>query len=256
MSRLFLLPRKPPLSGYLSGSFSCHISGMHSSFNSLVPLSHKFICTCQIMCPEFWLGQDENFSPQWSVTHTLCHWPACIACVSHKYINNPWLGHWTSTYPIRGPSFYQSVYLTTFFFLIQRLLGKKQKNWLKEWKKGRGDEDNKISLREMSLLSPSLRPTLQPHGLRHARLPPLSHRVCSNSCPSRWWCHPTISSSVVPFSSCLQSFPAPGSFPIHWLFASGGHSIGASASASARSQVKLPSEVGLPQSIFCHKSIR
>ena len=51
-------------------------------------------------------------------------------------------------------------------------------------------------------------------------------------CPSSWWCHPTISSSVVPFSSCPQSFPASGSFPISWLFISGGHSIGASASMS------------------------
>ena len=59
--------------------------------------------------------------------------------------------------------------------------------------------------------------------------------ACSNSCPSSQWCHPTISSSVVPFSSCLQSFPASGSFPVSqkaWFFASGGQTIGASASAS------------------------
>jgi len=57
--------------------------------------------------------------------------------------------------------------------------------------------------------------SLQPHSLQHARLPCPSpvHRTCSNSCPSRRWCHPTISSSVVPFSSHLQSFPASGSFP-------------------------------------------
>ena len=76
-------------------------------------------------------------------------------------------------------------------------------------------------------------PTLcDPHGLQHARLPcpPLSPGVCSNSRPlSQWW-YPTISSSVVPFSSCLQSFPASGSFPISQFFASGGQSIGASAS--------------------------
>ena len=52
-------------------------------------------------------------------------------------------------------------------------------------------------------------------------------RICSNSCPSSWWCHPTISSSVAPFSSCPQSFPASESFPMSWLFASGGQSIGA-----------------------------
>ena len=74
--------------------------------------------------------------------------------------------------------------------------------------------------------------TLRPHGLQHARLPfsPTSPGACSNSCPLSWWCHPTISSSVVPFSFCLQSFPASGSFPMSQLFASGGQSIGASVS--------------------------
>ena len=57
-------------------------------------------------------------------------------------------------------------------------------------------------------------------------------RVCSNSCPSSWWCHPTISSSVVPFSSRLQSFPASGSFPMSQFFTSGGQIIGVSVSAS------------------------
>ena len=76
--------------------------------------------------------------------------------------------------------------------------------------------------------------TLRPHGLQHARLPCPSPtpRTCSNSCPLSRWCHPTISSSVIPFSSCLQSFPALGSFPRSQLFASGGPSIGVSASAS------------------------
>ena len=76
--------------------------------------------------------------------------------------------------------------------------------------------------------------SLRPHGLQHARPPCPSPTpgFCSNSCPSSQWCHPTISSSVVPFSSCLKSFPASGSFPMSWLFASGGQSIGVSASAS------------------------
>ena len=76
--------------------------------------------------------------------------------------------------------------------------------------------------------------SLQPHGLQHARLPcpSSSPGACSNSCPLSQWCHPTISSSVIPFASCLQSFPASGSFPMSWLFALGGQSIGASASAS------------------------
>ena len=72
------------------------------------------------------------------------------------------------------------------------------------------------------------------HGLQHTRLPcpSLSPRVCSNSCLLSKWCHPTILWSVIPFSSCLQSFPASGSFPMSQLFASGGPSIGALASAS------------------------
>ena len=76
--------------------------------------------------------------------------------------------------------------------------------------------------------------SLQPHGLQHARAPYSSPtpRTYSNSCPLSQWCHPTISSSVVPFSSCLQSFPASGSFPMNQFFTSGGQSIGASASAS------------------------
>ena len=57
-----------------------------------------------------------------------------------------------------------------------------------------------------------------------------SPRACSNSCALSWWCHPTISSSVIPFSSCLQSFPASGFFPMSQFFTSGGQSIGASAS--------------------------
>ena len=76
--------------------------------------------------------------------------------------------------------------------------------------------------------------SLWPHGPQHARLPcpPPYPGVCSNSCPLSQWCHPTISSSFVPFSSCLQSLPASGSFPMSQLFASGDQSIGASASAS------------------------
>ena len=76
--------------------------------------------------------------------------------------------------------------------------------------------------------------SLQPHELQHARSPCPSptRRVHSNSCPLSQWCHPTISSSVVPFSSCPQSLPASGSFPVSQLFASGGQSIGVSALVS------------------------
>ena len=75
---------------------------------------------------------------------------------------------------------------------------------------------------------------LQPHGLQHARLPcrSLSPGVCSNSCPLSQWCYLTISSSAAPFSFCLQSFPASGSFPMSQLLASGGQRTGGSNSAS------------------------
>ena len=76
--------------------------------------------------------------------------------------------------------------------------------------------------------------SLQPHELQHTRLPcpPPTPRAYSNSCPLSQWCHPTISSSVIPFSSHLQSFPASGSFPMSQFFASGDQRIGVSASAS------------------------
>ena len=76
--------------------------------------------------------------------------------------------------------------------------------------------------------------SFQPHEPQHARppCPSPTPRVHPNPCPLRQWCHPTISSSAVPFSSCLQSFPASGSFPMSQLFTSDGQSIGISASAS------------------------
>ena len=76
--------------------------------------------------------------------------------------------------------------------------------------------------------------SLQPHGWQHTRLPHRSptSEACLNSHPSSWWCHPNIWTSVVPFSSCLPSFPASGSFPRSQFFASGSQSIGASASAT------------------------
>ena len=81
-----------------------------------------------------------------------------------------------------------------------------------------------------SVMSDSLRP----HELQHDRppCPPPTPGVYSNSCPSSRWCHPAISSSVFPFSSCPQSLPASGSFPVSQLFAWGGQSIGVSASIS------------------------
>ena len=87
--------------------------------------------------------------------------------------------------------------------------------------------------------------SLGPHGLQHTRLscPSPTPGTCSNACPLSQWCHPTISSSVSPFSSCLQSFLASGSFPVSQFFTSGGQSTGTSASASVlpmNIQVWLP----------------
>ena len=81
-----------------------------------------------------------------------------------------------------------------------------------------------------SVMSDSLRP----HGLQQARPPCPSPTpgVYPNSCPLSWWCHPTISSSVIPFSSCPQSFPISGSFQTSQLFTSGSQNIGVSASTS------------------------
>ena len=91
--------------------------------------------------------------------------------------------------------------------------------------------------------------SLRPHGLQYARPPRPSPTlgVYSNSCPSSRWCHPTISSSVVPFSSCPQSFPASGSFPMSEFFASGGQSIRVAASTSVLPMnIQDWSSLGLP----------
>ena len=95
-------------------------------------------------------------------------------------------------------------------------------------------ENKYLLFRPLWLFShPVVSDSLQPHELQHTRLPcpSPSPGVCSHSCPFSRWCHPTISSSVACFS-CLQSFPASGSFPMSWLFESAGQSTGASASAS------------------------
>ena len=97
--------------------------------------------------------------------------------------------------------------------------------WLRSW-----STYCKVSQFSLSVMSH----TLWSHGLHHARppCPSLTSGVYSHSCPFSWWCHPTISSSVVPFPSDLQSFPASGSFQMSQFFTSGSQSIGVSASAS------------------------
>ena len=106
-----------------------------------------------------------------------------------------------------------------------RNLGKGNKIQLDKW----GNEYG-LLLFSCSVVSNSL----WSHGMQHTRPPCPSPTpgAYSDSCPPSWWCHPTISSSVVPFSSCPQSFPASGSFPMSLLLISGGHITGASTSTS------------------------
>ena len=103
---------------------------------------------------------------------------------------------------------------------------------MSQWRSYRNESWSQFSSVQFSrsVMSNSLRP----HESQHYRppCPSPTPRVYSNSCPSSWWCHPAISSSVVPFSSCPQSLPASGSFPMSQLFTWGGQSIGVSALAS------------------------
>ena len=91
-----------------------------------------------------------------------------------------------------------------------------------------------LALKETQFSRSVVSDSLQPHESQHARPPCPSPTpgVYPASCPSSWWCHPAISSSVSPFSSCPQTLPASGSFPMSQLFASGGQSTGVSASTS------------------------
>ena len=104
----------------------------------------------------------------------------------------------------------------------------------KKGKGGRGEINKEFGIQFSSVLLLSLLWLFATHGLQHARPPCPSPtlRAYSNPCPSSWWCHPTISSSVVLFSSQLQSFPASRSFQMSQFFTSGGQSIAVSASSS------------------------
>ena len=129
-----------------------------------------------------------------------------------------------------------------------------------------GSSKKQESSRKTSQFSPSgVSDSLWPHELQHTRPPCPSPTpgVHTNSCPLSRWCHPTISSSVVPFSSCPQSFPAKESFPMSQLFARGGQSIGVSASTSALLTTPRPltvwittnsekfKEMGIPDHLTC-----
>ena len=121
----------------------------------------------------------------------------------------------------------------------------KIKNLLMKVKEESEKSNLKLSIQKMKITASGLISSVQfshsvvsnslwSYGLQHNRLtcPSPTTGAYSNSCPSHWWCHPMISSSVIPFSSCPPSFPVSGSFPMSQFFASGGQSLGASASAS------------------------
>ena len=97
-----------------------------------------------------------------------------------------------------------------------------------------GEKGNAVTARSVQFSGSVMSDSLWLHGLQHTRLscPSPTLGACLNSCPLSQWCHPTILSSVIPFSSCLQAFPASGSFPRSQFFASGGQNIGVSASVS------------------------
>ena len=114
----------------------------------------------------------------------------------------------------------------------------RDQRWALSKFKGKSEEKSlnsyRISFSSVQFSCSAVSNSLPPQELQHAMpsRPSPTPGVHSTSCPLSRWCHPTISSSVVPFSSCSQSFPASGSFPMSQLFTSGGQSIGVSASAS------------------------
>ena len=144
-----------------------------------------------------------------------------------------WL-KWTHRYDTSGPEVWTIVFIKNLSlnFTVEVLIeGDKESMHCQEMVTGFSKKNSFLLLLlfSRSVVSNSL----WPHGLQHARLPcpSLFHGACSNSGPLCWWCHPNIWASVIS-SSCPQSLPAPGSFLMSWLFASGGQRIGASTSAS------------------------
>ena len=153
---------------------------------------------------------------------------SCVSCTGRC------IYHWTTREAHIYPSVYHMILKSSVYLMYLKIV-----SWLQELyyrlDSPRSRFWDRLLFLVLLLFSHSVvSDSLWPHGLQHTRLPCplLSPGVCSNSCPLSWWCHPTISSSVTLFSSCPQSFPASGSFPMSPFFASGGQSIGASAAGS------------------------
>ena len=130
---------------------------------------------------------------------------------------------------IKGTYFWSVVKLSFLFLFYVYSVMRKEK-WVKL---SHINNNESVQFSSVQFSCSVMSDSLWPHGLQHTRPPCPSPTpgIYSNSCPLSRWCHPTISSSVIPFSSRLQYFPASGSFQMSQLFASGGQSIGVSASA-------------------------
>ena len=139
----------------------------------------------------------------------------CLIIISWEPLRSPDLPYWMP--PLRK---HQSSHLLFYYFNFEST------------QNVNSEKSNDLNIQASSVHFSRL--VVRPHGLQHTRLPSLSPtpRVYTNSCPLSRWCLPAISSPVVPFSSCPQSFPASGSFQMSQLFASGGQSVGVSASTS------------------------
>ena len=181
---------------------------------------------CKYLLPLFWLAFSlsrmlfrrslcmfswESFFPLWNLTCYFVYWVRFLTCfVSCCLVKLLFLG---CTKPgTKLKAFFESFFPLPFVLIYWERNGNVKINFR-----------SSVFCCYCSVASDSLRP----HGPQHARLPwpSSSPRACSNSCPLSWWCHPTISSSVIHFFSCLESFPASGSFPMSRLFASGGFSF-------------------------------
>ena len=151
---------------------------------------------------------------------------------SHNAYEIRYWYNWLTIEKKVGVASYHNVYTHTLVYIYTYT-----PRWAKYFsvkKENYGDKRNHCRGIQFRSVAQSCQTPRDLHGLQHARLPcpSTTPRADSNSCPSHQWCHPTISSSVVPFSSRLQSLPASGPFPLSWFFTSGGQSIGVSASAS------------------------